>query len=70
MCATQNKFKKLQKCSNKHIYLAIHDKLEIEGIGEVELLLKDTRVFLTDVLLVPKISKHLVSVSALGTEGS
>jgi hypothetical protein len=69
MCAIQNKFKKLRKCSNKHIYLANHDKLEIEGIGEVELVFKDTTVILTDVLLVPKISKNLVSVSALAQKG-
>jgi hypothetical protein len=43
--------------------------LEIEGIGEVELVFKDTTVILTDVLLVPNISKNLVSVSALAQKG-
>ncbi len=61
MCATLERFTKLEKCSNRHIYLANHEKLEIEGIGEIELVFQNTKVTLTDVLLVPKINKNLVS---------
>jgi hypothetical protein len=44
MCATRERFTKLEKCTNRHIYLANHEKLEIEGIGEIELVFQNTKV--------------------------
>lgn len=68
MCNNKNLFKNLENKSGQVIN-ASGDKMEVSGIGEISLDIKDnnniTRLMLSDVLYVPSLDSNLVSVKRL-----
>jgi len=74
MCHQKELFTKLDQSKKSSIYLANEHKLRVEGVGQINLTVKDSQgrtstLVLNKVLYIPNLSRNLISIGTLIQDG-
>lgn len=68
MCTNKDWLNEL-KVSNNCVSIANNDRLQSQGIGNINMKLVDTNIKVVDVMYVPQLSTNLLSVSKMADKG-